>query len=244
MISKRLFSQSKVLALDTETTSLDTTQARVIEFGFSIFENGEFSNRDSFFIYPGFEISEEVTQITGIEQSNLKGCATFADRAEYIKFLLANADVWMFYNAPYDVGVLKHEFARVGMTLPDKPVIDVLVMFRKFERNHKGKKLVDAANRYSIPFISAHRADDDAHMTQQVFWRMLKIKPELNDNVEITIKKQRDWAESQANQLQNFFRFSKRGEPFRYPDLSVYERGFPKEIFEETKKKREARKKK
>lgn len=232
---KKLFSQSRVLSIDTETTGLDDS-ARVIEFGFSIWENGQHVSRSSMFIHPGFEITEQVTEITGIKNEDLEGQNSFSTLFPIIDNVLNDCDVWMFYNAPFDVKMLKREYDLLGKDLPDKPVIDVLVCFRKFERNHKGKKLVDAANRYSIPFISAHRADDDAEMTQRVFWRMLKIKPELRDEIEMTAKKQRKWAESQNNQLQNFFRFSRSKGSFVYPDLTVYERGLPKELFEEKKK--------
>lgn len=231
MATKKKFSESRVACIDTETTNLGD-DARIIEFGFSVWENGQPVSKSSLLIHPGFEISEQVTEITGITNEDLEGKDSFATLFPIINNILNDCDVWMFYNAPFDVKMLKREYNLLGKDLPDKPVIDVLVCFRKFERNHKGKKLVDAANRYSIPFISAHRADDDAEMTQKVFWRMLKIKPELRDEIEMTAKKQRKWAESQNNQLQNFFKFSKKGEPFKYPDLSVYERGFPKEVFQ------------
>lgn len=228
---KKLFTKSKILSIDLETTSLDTSEARIIEFGCSIFEAGEYKNRFSIFFHPGFEISKEVSDVTGIHPEQLVGAPRFSDFFSLIQDILLDSDVWMFYNAPYDMGVLKNEYERLGESLPNKPIIDVLVLFRKFERSNKGKKLTNAASRYSIPFISAHRADDDAHMTQLVFWRMLKIKPELRDEIESTIKKQRKWAESQANQLKNFFRFNKSKGKFVYPDLSIYERGFSPEIF-------------
>lgn len=244
MTTKDLYTTSRIISIDLETTNLDPAEAKIIEFGYSIWENSEFVERNSFYLNPGFEISQEVTDITGISNTDLVNQPTFEDKFPRIDHLVSDCDVWMCFNAPYDVNVLRNEYSNINCQLPDnKSVVDVLVFFRKFERGNKGKKLVDAAKRFNIPYVSAHRADDDAHMTQQIFWRMLKTKPELKDEIEPSVRKQREWAESQANQLQNFFRFSKvGGEPFKYPDLSVYEMGLPKELFEEDKKKREERK--
>lgn len=108
---------------DTETTGLlqpDNSdlsmQPKIIEFyGVRLNEEFEILSEVNHLIYPGEDVSAEITRITGIRNSDLKGKPTFEDVSEEIAGIFKDVDLVVAHNVAFDNGMLKNEFARLNL---------------------------------------------------------------------------------------------------------------------------------
>lgn len=181
-----------IASLDTETTGLDTSKARIIEVGIVCYRDGKQEDTYSRLINPGMEISSKITQITGISPDDLKGKPRFQDVADQILKCLENR-IFVAYNAPYDLGMLRAEFARIGRAFPDIKVLDPLVLAREV-LHLKSYKLGLVADHLGINMERAHRAKDDADAAAQILYRIAnKLPQDLNE----LIQAQEQWKNAQ-----------------------------------------------
>jgi len=100
----------KVCIIDTETTGLDTEQCEIIELGYQIVEfdsAGQFYQvlmAKNFLNEPEGEISEEVTQVTGLTMDDVKGHAIPWDEVESD---LTDIQLCVAHNASFDRPVVE-----------------------------------------------------------------------------------------------------------------------------------------
>lgn len=130
------------IVLDTETTGLDPAQGhRVIEIGCVELVNRRTTGRRFHqYLQPDREIDPGAVEVHGITSEFLADKPRFADiAAEFLEFI-TGAEL-VIHNAPFDIGFLNHELARVeGMvgTVSDHcSVIDTLALARQL---HSGQK--------------------------------------------------------------------------------------------------------
>ena len=208
-----------VLVYDTETAELGD---RVCEIGFTIFQAGEVVMEWGTLINPTVPIDPEASNIHHIMDKDVMNMPTFADIAWLIHSNLSMADVHVAYNYTYDRGVLEKEFARVGMSYPIKPMVDPFIFFKQYNKYHKGKTLIKAAERYGIPYVGAHRAVNDATVTGKVLFRMAATKVDFPKDIKALVKKQRQWVELQYNDFREYCERVKRDLPDQ-PNYAHYE---------------------
>lgn len=114
------------IAFDTETTGLlkpeiveVSKQPQIIEYyGAKLIHksNGEIEIVDELesFLLPAEPISAEITKITGIEQSMLKGAPSFAEfMPKLIEFHLGT-ERWIAHNLAFDSNMIFNELKRIG----------------------------------------------------------------------------------------------------------------------------------
>lgn len=105
------------LILDTETTGLEAHNGdRIIEIGVVEVINRRFTGEKlHVYIDPERDMDPEAVAVHGITPEFLEGKPKFADVADQVLDFLKGSEI-IAHNAPFDIGFLHAEFARVGVT--------------------------------------------------------------------------------------------------------------------------------
>jgi DNA polymerase III subunit alpha len=174
----------RALIFDTETTGLlppslarDSYQPRIIEFfGHIIDDDGSSIKELEFFCNPGFKISEEITSITGIKQSDIVDAPPFLHYAESVKELLSSADAIVAHNLSYDWKMLNLELERCNANSNVCwPKIRICTV--KESLWYKGHRLnLNALHEhlFGFRFSGSHRARTDVGALTRCFIEMRK----------------------------------------------------------------------
>jgi DNA polymerase-3 subunit epsilon len=165
------------IVLDTETTGLEPEQGhRIIEIGcVELNERRLTGNNFHVFLQPDREIDAGAVEVHGITNEFLADKPRFVDVASDLMDYLHGAEL-IIHNAPFDVGFLDAELAR----LPDRTsiaahctVLDTLVLARK---KHPGQRnSLDAlCGRYDVDNSrrDKHGALLDAEILADVYLAM------------------------------------------------------------------------
>jgi DNA polymerase-3 subunit epsilon len=175
------------IVLDTETTGLDPNQGhRVIEIGCLEILNRRISGA-TYHVYlnPDREIDAGAVQVHGLTTDFLADKPRFADvAAEFVEFV-RDAEL-IIHNAPFDVGFLNAELAR----LQDGPVgryCGVVDTLRMAKQLHPGQKnnLDALCRRYAVDNSGRafHGALLDAQLLAEVYLAMTRGQESLGIEV-------------------------------------------------------------
>lgn len=176
------------IMLDTETTGLEHSKGhRIIEVACVEMINRRLT-RNTFYkrIHPEREIDEGATNIHGISIEDLEYEPKFAAIADALIDYVAGAEV-IIHNAPFDVGFLNAEFARLNKPKFETlcTVVDTLGMARE---QHPGKKnSLDAlCDRYEIDRSARtfHGALMDAELLAEVYIALTRGQDSLSIGVD------------------------------------------------------------
>jgi DNA polymerase-3 subunit epsilon len=167
------------IVLDTETTGLEPAEGhRIIEIGCVELVNRRLTdNRFHQYLNPEREIDAGAIEIHGITNEMLRDKPRFADvAADFLEFV--NGAELVIHNAPFDVGFLNHELARLDGA-PARKIDDLcsIVDTLKLARNqHPGQKndLDSLCRRYSVDNSNRtlHGALLDAEILADVYLAM------------------------------------------------------------------------
>lgn len=122
------------LILDTETTGLDPKLGhRIIEVAVLELVDRRHTGRHlHFHVDPEREIDAGAAEVHGMTWGDLRGKPRFAERAgEFVEFV--RGAEWIIHNAPFDIGFLDAEFARLalpGCSELAARVVDTLALAR------------------------------------------------------------------------------------------------------------------
>jgi len=177
----------RYITLDTETTGLKVEEGhRVIEIGCVELVNRQASERQLHrLINPEREVDEGAAAIHGFTWDHLKDKPRFQEVAHEFVSFIKDATL-VIHNAPFDLGFLNTELARVGLppvAAHAHEVIDSLALARQ---RHPGQRnSLDAlCQRYGIPNTHRvlHGALLDAALLAQVFLAMTRGQESLEIN--------------------------------------------------------------
>ncbi|MDF7676378.1 DNA polymerase III subunit epsilon [Neisseriaceae bacterium ESL0693] len=178
------------IILDTETTGLSAqTGDRLIEFaGVEMIDRRLTGSYLHLFIDPERDIAEEAIAIHGITREKLAAeeAPVFAGVADQIADYLRGAEL-VIHNAPFDLGFLNMEFARLNMPPVEQVavnVIDTLAMAR--ERYPGQKNSLDAlCNRLDVDRSKRvlHGALIDCELLSEVYLAMTRSQFSLVDEL-------------------------------------------------------------
>lgn len=130
------------IILDTETTGIDPSQGhRLIEVGCLELVNRRLTGKSfHYYFNPQREVEEEAIAVHGLTNEFLADKPLFASVADDFLEFVKGAEL-IIHNAPFDVGFINHEFARLdrglGVITDYCSVLDTLVMARA---RHPGQK--------------------------------------------------------------------------------------------------------
>ena len=170
--------------LDTETTGLEHKLGhRIIEIGGVEMRNRRLTNRHFHrYLNPDREIDEGALAVHGISLEFLQDKPRFADvAAEFIDFV-RGAEL-IIHNAPFDIGFLNAELARLDMAPIDTVCHGVLDTLRMAKELHPGKKnnLNVLCDRYGVDnsHRTLHGALLDAEILAEVYVAMTRGQESL-----------------------------------------------------------------
>ena len=113
------------------------------------------------------------------------------------------------YNAAYDFSLLMHEAVRHGVEplVEPSPVIDPLIMDKRYDRYRRGKRTLDVvAAHYAVPLEGAHEASADAVAAGRVAQALAeRFAAWLPDSADELHTRQIGWARAQAASLTDYF---------------------------------------
>jgi len=148
------------VAFDLETTGLSPENDRITEIGAVIIKDGKELDRFQTFVDPGKSIPYEVTKLTGIRDSDVKGAPKEAEAVgDFMKFVGGRPIV--AHNADFDTAFIANACERMGVEY-DLTSLDTLVMSQNLLPELKKFTLDTVANYLSLPAFNHHRASDDA----------------------------------------------------------------------------------
>ncbi len=168
------------IALDTETTSLDVSHARILEIGAIAILNGRLAPETHFasLVNPGAAIPPESIAIHGITDDAVKSAESFAQvYRQYRDF--AGGHVVLGYAVGFDLAMLRSEHERAGLAWKAPRFIDVLDLARALRPDLPNFSLETLGAWLGIAVVDRHRALPDARLAAEVF---LALLPRLRKN--------------------------------------------------------------
>ncbi len=169
-----LLSLSAVV-LDTETTGLDTTAARIIQIGAVHIDSGRLSDATfEQFVDPGLPIPPESTRIHHIEDADVVGASGFATVYDAYR-AWAGGRVLIGYSIGFDLAMFKAEHQRLGTAWQAPRSLDVRHLAQLVSPQLPDMALDTVAHWLGIEVTDRHRALGDALVTAKVFLALVPL---------------------------------------------------------------------
>ncbi|MGO3859733.1 DNA polymerase III subunit epsilon [Neisseriaceae bacterium CLB008] len=132
---------TRQIILDTETTGLSARNGdRLVEFaGVEMIDRQLTGRYLHLYVNPERDIPAEASNIHGIYDKDVVGKPIFKDVGQQIIDFLADSEL-IIHNAPFDVGFLNSEFARVGMPMVGDFTAKVIDTLKMAKTMFPGKK--------------------------------------------------------------------------------------------------------
>jgi DNA polymerase-3 subunit epsilon len=211
---------SRRIGWDTETTSTDPTEARIVTAAL-VGRGGKSPERvQTWLINPGVPIPPETTAIHGVDDAKVQAegqdpKAALEEIADTMARAIRYGMPLVAFNTAYDWSVLHYELMRHGLpTMLDRlggqpySLVDPLVLDKQADRYRKGsRKLQAVAAHYGVELTNWHTAEADAVAALGITDAIYQRHPRLAayDSQRLFLAQQA-WREEQQLSLQAHFR--------------------------------------
>ena len=160
----------KIVGFDLETTGLDLSTSRIVTASIvEVDAAGDQVLAKDWLVNPGIEIPTEASAVHGVtteiaQSQGMSPEVAITEIAEILEGYFLSGTAVVAFNAPYDFTILRNELIRNGLqTLVAKPVIDPLVIDKRFVKMRRGKRTLSIlCGHYSIELLNAHQSSADA----------------------------------------------------------------------------------
>lgn len=200
---------------DLETTGVDVVHDRIVTAHVGLLDaDGAAVHARSWLADPGVEIPDGAAAIHGISTAAARAggrpaAEVVSEVVDALRGMFEAGIPVVAYNAPYDFSLLKHEAVRHGVEpiLAPAPVIDPLVLDKRFDRYRRGKRTLSVvAEHYAVALIGAHEASADAIAAGRVAQRLAERFAEgVPRTAHELHTRQIGWARAQAASLAEYF---------------------------------------
>jgi DNA polymerase-3 subunit epsilon/DNA polymerase-3 subunit alpha (Gram-positive type) len=164
-----------ITVFDFETSGLDPEKDRVIEVAAIKISNGKLVGEFSTIINQPIELTDRITEVTGITTAELKSGMDELLAFKLFNQFIKDTQILVAHNAAFDMQFLHYTLTRLAGRSFNNSFIDTLTISR--DRHFYPHTLGDMCGRYDIPLIGAHRALNDVHGC----WELLKKLHEKED---------------------------------------------------------------
>lgn len=164
------------IVLDTETTGLDVTQARIVQIGAGRIRSGRLDGEDLFdtLVNPEQPIPEANTAIHGITDAMVAEAPRFGEVCD--EFLDYSGDgALLGHNIGFDIAMLKREFALIDRDWPAPPSLDTMALARIVNPMLPNFSLEVIASWLGIDVEYRHTALGDAQTTARIFLGLVPL---------------------------------------------------------------------
>ena len=149
------------IVLDTETTGLDYTRERIIEFAGVRLENGKVKEEFQTLINPHQHIRKSSMAIHGITQEMVADAPSEEEAMPKILEFIGDYPI-VAHNAIFDYSFLNEAKLRVTGEKLENPRIDTQTMFKEIAPDLESHGLEALTNRFNVELKNHHRAMADA----------------------------------------------------------------------------------
>jgi DNA polymerase III epsilon subunit family exonuclease len=165
--------EKEYVVFDLETTGFDVLNNGITEVGAVKIKDGKIVEEFTSLIKPDYPISEEITEVTGIDYEMVKDSPKIgAVIPDFMKFI--EGATLVAHNAEFDIKFIKR-FAGIEEYEIRNEVVDTVLLARKYLPFLKHVDLHTVADHFGIIFRH-HRALSDAYATAESFIELMKIK--------------------------------------------------------------------
>lgn len=148
------------IVLDTETTGLDYTRERIIEFAGVRLENGKIVDEYQTLINPNQHIRKSSMAVHGITQEMVQDAPTEEEVLPKILEFIGDYPI-VAHNAIFDYSFLNEAKLRVFGEKLENPRIDTQVMFKEIAPELESHGLEALTERFNVELKNHHRAMAD-----------------------------------------------------------------------------------
>ena len=193
----KMIKETEFVVFDLETTGLSPVKNEIIEIGAVKIKNGEVVDEFSSMVKPTETIPEEITNITGIDDSMVKDAPPF-DKVfkEFVDFI--DGSPLVAHNMDFDYSFIREPLSKYYKP-EDITLLDTLTLARAVLPKSKNHKLATLVDHFNINLENHHRALDDAQATAMLFFELLEEEENKNiENIEELneLTKNIDWKKS------------------------------------------------
>ena len=165
------------VALDLETTGLDSNRHQILEIGAVRFRGDEVIETYQTLVNPGVPIPEFIQRLTHISPQQVKRAPFFSSVAAEIEDFLG-ADPIIGHNIQFDIGFLASN--GVPLNNPSYDTWDLASVFMPQSRQYSLKYLT---THFQVEHNDAHRALADAMATKNVYIKLLRLAAEQDSGL-------------------------------------------------------------
>lgn len=163
------------VALDLETTGVSAASDRIIEVGMVRVTGGRIDGEYNRLVYPGFEIEQRITDLTGITNEMVAGRPQISELVPEILEFMGDLPL-LGHNIIFDYGFLKKAVVNTGRTF-EKTGIDTLKIARRILPPEQKKNLDVLCGYFGIDAGNSHRAFDDARSAMELYFKLYQVNP-------------------------------------------------------------------
>ncbi|MFA7659446.1 MAG: 3'-5' exonuclease [Candidatus Gastranaerophilaceae bacterium] len=162
------------IVLDTETTGLDYTREKIIEFAAVRLENGKIKDEFQTLINPEQHIRKSSMAIHGINEEMVKDAPTEAEILPAILEFIGDYPI-VAHNAIFDYSFLNEACLRNHNKELQNPRIDTQQMFKEVFPDLVSHGLEALTKKFNVEFTKHHRAMADAMGLALAFPELKKL---------------------------------------------------------------------
>lgn len=220
------------IVLDVETTGLDYTKERMVEFAAIRLENGKMKDRFETLINPQQHIRKSSMAIHGITEEDVKDAPTEAEIMPVILDFIGEYPI-VAHNAIFDYSFINEASIRTTGKPITNPRIDSQMMFKEIYPDLESCGLESLMTKFNIEFSTRHRAMADTEGLAQAYPELKKLyekkyawQIQQLDNIDylferyLRIQQAVQIMQSEMQDLKSVFRlyFEKGGESIQSPN--------------------------
>ena len=168
------------IVLDTETTGLDYTKEKIIEFAAVRLENGKIKDTFSTLINPEQHIRKSSIAIHGITQDMVADAPTEAEILPKIREFIGEYPI-VAHNAIFDNSFLNEAYKRVFREKFTNEKIDSQQMFKEICPDLESHGLVALTEKFHVTMENHHRAMDDTMGLALAYPKLKKLYLQKHD---------------------------------------------------------------
>ena len=156
-----------IIAVDIETTGLNTDSDNIIEVAAIKFLNGKYIDKYVTFVNPLRKITDEITGLTGISDNDVLFSPTISQIQNEINEFIGNYPV-VGHNLKFDLSILNRENIAVN-----NDFIDTYDIAYNVIESDINLSLSSLAEHLDVEYEELHRAEGDAILSFQVYQALI-----------------------------------------------------------------------